>query len=110
MSDEQDAADALAHVVGVGSPPQEADLAAAVSRHVAAREVSRAPADPATVAALRALAADPSPVLGGKSDDPVVMCSPLSIMVDFNELLDRYGDPYVWTILGKLKDLFGASQ
>jgi hypothetical protein len=42
--------------------------------------------------------------------DTLPPARPLSIMVDFNELLDRYGDPYVWTILGKLKDLFGASQ
>lgn len=104
MSDEQDAAAVLAQVVEVGSPPQETDLGAAVSRHVSAREVPRTPADPGTVAALRALAADPSPVLGG--DDGAVM----SIMVDFNELLEQCGDPKVWTVLGKLKDLFGASQ
>lgn len=105
MSHERDAADALAQFVEVGSPPQEADLAAAVSRHVSAREVTRAPADPGAVAALRALAAD-----ARGDDDTIITCSPLSIVVDFGELLDRCGEPQVWTVLGKLKDLFGASQ
>jgi hypothetical protein len=48
-------ADVLGQVVEIGPTPQEADLGAAVSRHVSNRRPAPAPpGDPGTVAALRA--------------------------------------------------------
>lgn len=102
MSDHDDIADVLAQVVDVGPSAREADLAEAVSRHVSNRPnpVGGSP-DPGTVAALRALATDPPPAVGDGTG--------LHIEVDFNDLYADVGEPDVWVILGKLKDLFGST-
>ena len=102
MSDRDDIADVLAQVVDVGPSAREADLADAVSRHVSNRPgPSGGSPDEGTVAALRALAADPLPARGERGG--------LFVDVDFNDLLADVGEPEVWTILGKLKDLFGST-
>jgi hypothetical protein len=103
VSDRDDIADVLAQVVDVGPSAREADLADAVSRHVSNRPgPSGGSPDEGTVAALRALATtDPVRVVGDGAG--------LHIEVDFNDLLADVGEPDVWTILGKLKDLFGAT-
>jgi hypothetical protein len=102
VSDQDDIANVLAQVVDVGPSAREADLADAVSRHVSNRPnpVGGSP-DQGTVAALRALASDPVRAVGDGAG--------LHIEVDFNDLLEDVGEPDVWVILGKLKDLFGAT-
>lgn len=61
MSEPDDIADVLAQVVEIGPTPQQAELGAAVSRHLSARPALPPPAANAeTVAALRAAAADPT--------------------------------------------------
>lgn len=106
MSDHDDVAAVLASVQSVGpETPQAVELADAVARHVAARAPQpRPPVDPAVLAALRpqeettALSA----TLESTAPPP-----PLMVHVDFNELHERLGEPEVWTVLGKLKDLLG---
>jgi hypothetical protein len=100
---DHDVADVLGQVVELGSSVQESELGDAVSRHVSNRTVDRQRPDDETVAALRALA---NPARApGEPESPST--SPLSILVDFNDLLDELGEPDVWSVLGKLKDLFG---
>ena len=101
MSDQHEViAQVLGQVVELGPTVQEADLGAAVSRHVSNQPGRRPPPDPETAAALRALANDPSPVLGAGS-------SSLTVTVDFNALYATFGEPKIWEILGRLKELFG---
>lgn len=57
MNDAEVIADVLGQVVEVGHSPAEADLGAAVSRHVSARRPAASPGEDETVAALRARAA-----------------------------------------------------
>jgi hypothetical protein len=104
---EDEIAKVLDQVVDIGPTPQEAELGAAVLRHVSAnRPTSRGP-DPDTIAALRQLAARPP--VDEPAEAEIVSCSPLSILVDFNALLRDVGEPAVWDTLGKLKDLFGGT-
>ncbi|HET6898521.1 MAG TPA: hypothetical protein VFK70_09245 [Vicinamibacteria bacterium] len=106
MSDDV-VADVLGQVVGLGPNPREAELGAAVSRHVSSRPATAAACpDTETVAALRALAAEPDRVLSAEAELGTVPLSPLAVSVDFNDLLADVGEPAVWRILGHLKDLF----
>jgi hypothetical protein len=76
----------LSQVVPLSPSLREAELGAAVSRHVSNRSagIRGGPPDQETVAALR-------------------------VTVDFNELLERLGEPQAWDVLGKLRDLFGST-
>lgn len=104
---DNEVADVLSQVVDVGPSSRQDDLGAAVSRHVSSRPAQPAPqANPETVAALRKLAADPPTHLYPEETADLTV-TPLSVCVDFNDLLDRLGEPEVWQVLGKLKDLFG---
>lgn len=113
MSDQDKiVADVLSQFVEPGASRHEAELGTAVSDHISNRPATRRRPDPETVTALRSLAAHPSPVLG-EIEVPAateVTCSPLCIGVDFNALLADIGEPEVWSILGKLKDLFGGTS
>jgi hypothetical protein len=106
-------ADVLSQFVEPGASRHEAELGTAVSDHISNhRPATRRAPDPETVTALRSLAADPTRALG-EIEAPAateVTCSPLWVGVDFNVLLTDVGEPEVWTILGKLKDLFGGTS
>lgn len=87
MSAEGDAAAVLAQVVPVGPNPHEADLAAAVSRHVSNR---------------------PAPSSGARRNDETAATPSgrLTVSVDFNELLKQVPESDAWVILAKLATLF----
>jgi hypothetical protein len=105
MSDhEADAARVLDQVVDVGPTTQETALGAAVSWDILNRPTRREP-DPEMPAALRALAATASAEIANV--EQAAISSPLMVTVDFNALLADVGEPGVWEILGKLKDMFG---
>lgn len=97
MSEHDDIAAALGQVVELGSSAQQAELGAAVSRQIQENRSGTIAgrSDPEVVAALRNLAREPA-------GDPVTA----TVHVDFNALLATVGEPQIWTILGKLKDLF----
>jgi hypothetical protein len=105
MSEADDIAEALSQVVELGHSPQEDQLGAAVSRHIADREPASVPPDPAMVAGLRALAEQAR----GELPDEQPIVSALSVHVDVNELLADKGESETWRILGQLKDLFGGN-
>jgi hypothetical protein len=86
VSAEGDAADVLAQVIPVGPNPHEADLAAAVSRHVSNR---------------------PAPAGARRTDETAVAPSDrLTVVVDFNDLLKQVGGTDVWVVLAKLAVMF----
>lgn len=88
----------LGQVVELGPTRQESELGEAVSRHVSARPAPGRRPDPETAAALQALANDP-PALGG-------VTGTVTLTVDFNALYADVGEPEIWEILGRLKELF----
>ena len=93
MSDDDPLAgidEALAQVVEIGHSAAEAELGAAVSRHVSGRAPSCQASDPETVAALRALAAKPPVPLPQDPTQLTGICS-LVVNVDFNALLGLDG-------------------
>lgn len=104
-----DVAAVLDQVVELGRTSPEAELGAAVSRHISTRPTTDRRPDPETVAALRTLANEMTNANAELSSALDATSGTLSVMVDFNALLDDLGEPHVWTILGKLKDLFGGS-
>jgi hypothetical protein len=103
MSDE--IADVLGQVVEIGPTVQEAELGAAVSRHVSGRSPERPSPDPEALATLRSFAATAT----GELDrlEQSIGSSPLMVTVDVNALLADFGEPKAWEILTKLKELFG---
>jgi hypothetical protein len=103
MSDE--IADVLGQVVELGPNARQAELGAAVSRHVSNRPSERPEPDPEALAALRSFAATANAEI--ENVERAAMSSPLMVTVDVNALLADFGEPKAWEILGKLKDLFG---
>lgn len=110
MSEDHEIASVLSQFVEPGASRHEAELGTAVSDHISNRPATRRPPDPETVTALRSLAAQPARLLGEETPATEVTCSPLCIGVDFNALFADVGEPEVWAILGKLKDLFGGTS
>lgn len=97
MSQHDEIASVLGQVVELGPTGRQTELGEAVSRHVSARPAPGRRPDPETAAALRALAHDP-PVAGG-------VTGTVAVTVNFNALYAQHGDD-VWTILGRLKEMF----
>ena len=104
MSDHDEIAHVLDQVVPIGDHPRQDELAASVARHVSNRPPAPRNSGPGPEI-LQALV-DRSDLRGADEPLPTFECSPLTVGVDFNELLDRLGEPDVWVVLGKLKDLF----
>lgn len=93
----------LDQVVDLGPTPREQQLGAAVKDHVTGRPEPRREPDEDTAAALRALADAATQATPEASSVPCV-----SVVVDFNQLLRAAGQPEVWSILSRLKDLFAT--
>jgi hypothetical protein len=89
-SPEDQAAEALGQVVEIGSSAREADLGAAVMRHVAGRSGPRGGGSP-----------DPAPVASPPAPNPGV-----SVVVDYNALEAKHGPTEALNILGKLRTMF----
>lgn len=98
--------DVLAQVVNVGPTESQVQLGAAVSRQVVHRAAPAPAPDPSAVAALRMLGENAAQLAGTEIPEPPAF-SPLTVHVEFNDLLERLGEPDVWTVIGKLKDLLG---